>query len=387
MIVEIKGVQFVNKGAHLMLLAVLHELQARFPEAQISLAANPNSPYAARARLGALQALQPQWHNLDLSAAADWLPQGLRTGLLRYGIVTEASTDAVLDASGFAYGDAWPDRSLAHTAAEVVRYARRGRPYVFLPQAFGPFTRGGRSTRRFGSALRHATLVYARDAQSRAHLAQLDERLGESVQIAPDFTMQLPGDEAAARRWYVAPRTVLLIPNAHMLRMGASPDPWPDAYVAFMADVARRLTAESVTVRFLNHGGTDDAALCARIAAQAGALDIIDEADPLAIKGIIGAAGAVVCSRYHGCVSALAQAIPCLATSWSHKYGALYDEFGVREWLVRDPAPAEASRTLLDLLRNPESARARLTRASEALAIRTAAMWRDVGEALGAGRP
>jgi polysaccharide pyruvyl transferase WcaK-like protein len=386
LIVEIKGVQFVNKGAHLMLLAVLRELHARFPEARISLAPNPNSPYAARAGLGALQALHLRWRNLDLSAA-DWLPQGLRTRLLRYGIVMEASTDAVLDASGFAYGDAWPERSLADTAAEIVRYARRGRPYVFLPQAFGPFTRTGWIARRFGSALRQATLVYARDAESRAHLVRLDPRLAASVQVAPDFTLQLPGDQDAARRWYMAPGTVLLIPNAHMLRIGASPDPWPEAYVAFMADVARRLTAEGVAVRVLNHGGAVDARLCARIAAQAGALDIINEADPLAIKGIIGAAGAVVCSRYHGCASALAQAVPCLATSWSHKYAALYDEFGVRAWLLADPVPADASRRLLELLRSPDAARASLAQAADTLAARTAAMWRDVGQALGAARP
>ncbi len=387
MIIEIKGVQFVNKGAQLMLLAVLDELRARYPAAQVALAPNRNSPYVARARLGALQSLPLRWRGCDASAAAYWLPDALARRLLRYGIVTEAATDAVLDASGFAYGDTWPERSLAQAAAEIVRYARRGRPYVFLPQAFGPFERTGSARRRFGEALTRAALIFARDPGSRHHLARLDSRLAAAVRIAPDFTMQLPGDVAAIRRWDVQPGTVLLIPNAHMLRLSPGQSPWPAAYTSFMAELARRCRAEGLPTRLLNHEGADDAALCQLIARAAGGLDVIEEADPLAVKGIIGAAAAVVCSRYHGCVNALAQAVPCLATSWSHKYAALYDEFAVPEWLVHEPNPAAAARVLFDLLRDRDAPRAALACACTALAARTRAMWSEVDTALGSGRP
>jgi polysaccharide pyruvyl transferase WcaK-like protein len=195
----------------------------------------------------------------------------------------------------------------------------------------------------------------------------------------------LPGDAAASRRWEVEAGTVLLIPNSHMLRSSPEQGPWPTTYTSFMAELARRCLAEGVPTRLLNHEGADDAALCRLIAGTAGGLDIIEEADPLAVKGIIGAAAAVVCSRYHGCVSALAQAVPCLATSWSHKYAGLFDEFAVPEWLVREPDPAAAARLLFELLRNPGGPRAALMRASSTLAAQSNAMWSAVETALGGG--
>ena len=386
MIVEIKGVDFVNKGAELMLLAVLAELRARFPAAEIALAPNANSPYAARARLAAWQSLPLSWRGHDLAALAGRLPATVSARLARYGIVTEPAIDAVLDASGYAYGDAWPASNLARAAAAVERYARRGRPYVFLPQAFGPFTAHRRQASRFGAALDHATLVYAREPASRAHLAGLDARLAASVRLAPDFTLRLPGDAAAGARWGVTPATVLLVPNAHMLRPGAAPGRWADAYLPFMAAVARACRAEGIPVRLLNHEGAGDAAACRQIAEAGGGLGIIEDADPRAVKGVLGAAGAVVSSRYHGCVSALSQSVPCLGTSWSHKYAALYAEFGVPGWLLPEPDATAAAQTLLGLLRAPGAARAALARAAEGLKAQSAAMWAEVGTALGGHR-
>jgi colanic acid/amylovoran biosynthesis protein len=334
-LVEIKGVQFVNQGAHLMLLAVLERLRTIAPDAQVVLAPSPGSPYAQRAALGAWQKLPLRWRSLDLTPLGGAVPTPVTRLLRRYGVVTEHAIDAVLDASGYAYGDAWGTHALRATAAELQRYGRRGRPYVFLPQAFGPFAQTRAAAAGFGRALADATLVCARDEDSRAHLQAIAPALADRLLLCPDFTIGLAPAGPESLRDRVHSRSLLLIPNANMVR-----DPRATAgYVELLARAGRWARAHGYEPCVLNHEGAADAPLCTAIA-DALAADgprpaIVAEPDPLVTKALIGAAAAVVCSRFHGCVNALAQGVPCLATSWSHKYEALYADFGVRDWVLR----------------------------------------------------
>ena len=184
MFIEVRGVDFVNKGAELMLLAVHERLKQTGLDVEIVLETGANSPYKSRCRLLAYQkaSLFNSW--MDSNRLSYFLPVRLRRMLRdKFGLITEADIDVVLDASGFAYGDQWKSRNIERMTACIRRMRRRGRRYIFLPQAFGPFTRSA-DRALLAQALPDAALICAREEASRAHLADLGISMA-NVQMFP----------------------------------------------------------------------------------------------------------------------------------------------------------------------------------------------------------
>jgi colanic acid/amylovoran biosynthesis protein len=381
-LIEIKGVQFENKGAELMLLAVLDRLRREWPAIEFALAPNANTSFRRIVGAGGWQRLRLDGARFDLDDWSYRLPERLLALGRRHGIVTEADVDAVLDASGFAYGSAWSSRTMRVAARDIRRLARHGKPYIFLPQAFGPFTTDD-VTQDFAAALAQAALVCAREEESKSHLAALAAGLGDQVEVFPDFTMPLAGEPHAAGRHGVDRETALIVPNQHMMsEMNRDPE-WRSAYLPLLARIGQELARRGWRLRVLNHEGRLDEEACQRLAESLQAGPVINEGDALALKGTIGAAGLVVCSRYHGCVSALSQGVPCIGTAWSHKYQALFDDFGVGEYLLRDCGEPCAMERIEQLHEERESLGSRLAERLAVLTARSDAMWRRVIETLG----
>ncbi len=331
MIIEIRGVQFVNKGAELMLHACLEQIQQHWPEAYVALAPNKNSPYQARALLGALQKLPLRFRGYDFNALSYWLPKRFRNFLRHWlGVVFEVDIDWVLDASGFAYGDQWGGRNITVLTAEILRLKRHQKGYVLLPQAFGPFA-GRKEQQKLQAALPAAWLVCPRDEASYQHLHNLLGR-GANLQQFADFTNlvkpMLPQELPATK-------ICLIIPNAAMLSKKNRNQQWHSQYLRVLQLAATTAVAQQLEPVLLNHEGAADAAIGQQIASQfQPPLRIINESDPRKVKGWIAQSALVVCSRFHGCVSALSSGVPCLGTSWSHKYEALFSEYKQAECLL-----------------------------------------------------
>jgi len=374
MIVWIKGVQVINKGAELMLLAILDELRARRPDIRVALRASRWLPRPEMHRFGALELLPLRFRHLDLTGLAGAMPAPLRRRLAGTGFVTERDCAAVLDASGYAYGGGWNVWGMRYATAEIGRFSRSGRPYVFMPQSFGPFAPDDDAT-RFAGALARAALVCARDPESRRHLEALAAGRALPLATYPDFTLRLAGDAGAAQRFGLAPGTVLFVPNVQMTgEMNRDAAARRD-YLGAMVGLGRRAQALGHPVRVLNHAGSQDAALAARLSSELDAGTVLADPDPRVLKGLLGRAALVVSSRFHGCVSALSQAVPCLATGWSHKYQALFDDFGLPEGLLRIGDAGSAGAGLESMLARRDAVAAGLHARLPGLQARVADLW------------
>ncbi|MCC5824640.1 polysaccharide pyruvyl transferase family protein [Alkalimonas sp.] len=379
--IEIKGVQFRNKGAYLMLLSCLQGLKP-VENCELVLSPGPNLPYPERARLGAWQKLSFRRKSIDLTDWISRLPKPLIRLFNRYGMVTERQVDAVLEASGFAYGDQWPLQFLQNTAREVERFAKAGKPFIFMPQAFGPFESPA-SKAAMRQIIQHARLIFVRDAVSKQHLESCVSPLPAHVIQSPDFTIGLsPEPLARPAMPYAAliPNNKVISPYHH-----ANAEQLKDDYLAAFVLAADQLHQAGYQVKLVNHEGKEDAELCQHIQARAQYAEVIEIEDPLAVKAYIGGASLVVSSRFHGAINALSQGVPCIATSWSHKYRQMMQDFGMADYCIETLTPTSLEHSLRQLLANQEAITAQLTAAKEALQQQNQQMWQRIYQQLPVG--
>ncbi len=339
MLIEIRGVQFVNKGALLMLEACLAQLRQQYPTAQIALAPNKNSPFLARAAVGALQKVSLRFRGYDFNALSYWLPVRFRRFLRHwFGFVFEADLDLVLDASGFAYGDQWGGRNVRLLAAEIIRLKKHHTGYVLLPQAFGPFSRQP-DQQALENGLPAAILVSARDEQSFQHLAA--HAPAADIKQFADFTNLLEPTGLAGSSQLPEQPYGLVIPNSAMLGPRNNNNAWRTVYLQQLQAATRLMRERGIRPVLLNHEGKADEKLCKQLLEIDASLELISPDSALEVKAWIAGAELVICSRFHGCVSALSSGVPCIGTSWSHKYEMLFAEYGQNALIQPDTSEDE----------------------------------------------
>jgi hypothetical protein len=322
--IEVLGIGFPNKGAELMLSAVIERYLDKYPKRKLVL--QTYQPYSERARYKSFQKLWFENRHFELGRLAEFLPAGIRS---RLGLIPDSQIDVIFDCSGFAYGDQWGLRKAKNRLGRnVARWKNEGKVVILMPQAFGPFTDPSlkEEMRRI---LKSADLVFARDKESLKHLKSLGGDFS-NVHLSPDITFGVtsrhnPKYAALAGR-------PCLIPNHKIIAKSSTTEA---EYVEFFRNLVEEFQARSLSPFLLLHEGGEDLKLCRKIAEGAGVpVDIVAPNSPLSIKSVIGTSSFVVTSRFHGFVSSLSQGVPCAATSWSHKYEMLAGEFGRPEMVI-----------------------------------------------------
>lgn len=318
MLLELVGVDDVNKGGELMMRTVLERLGDLGDFA----VGHWGGPYAKRARLGLYQKLWIRRLGRFGGVPGQLIPDGIRK---KYGLVIDDDVDAFLDASGFGYTDQWGARAIETAAALARTRARRGKAVILLPQAFGPFATR-RSRAAASSLVRTASLVYAREPTSLGHLHDLVGDMPH-IKLCPDFTNSLTVTPRPDLLPVPPQQACAIIPNYRMVdKAGAASH---HDYVDYLARCVERTSRAGLAPFFLIHETDRDADLAEAVARRMGRrVPMLRHADPVAIKGAIAACALVIGSRYHGLVSALSQGVPALGSGWSHKYAALFRDYG-----------------------------------------------------------
>lgn len=370
--IQIDGIDTKNKGAELMLVAVLEQLEEVYPNSEVWL--NHTGEFNPK--------VLPNF-KLDLKIPSmRWLSKWPAKICRRLGhpfpitrltqFYVRKDIDLLLDAGGFQFSDQW--KLTAKQVKEKEKYYKKlkenGTCSVLLPQAFGPFkTTYGKQTVKILN--QYTDLIFARDEISYECLvnAGAEER---KINISCDFTLPVKGVIPATFQYLKG--AVCVIPNHKMISRKKNNK---DEYIGLLKDIIDLYEKKGQPIFMLNHEGFRDKNLCEQVNAEIEKkIPVVSGITAKEVKGLIGNSHTVISSRFHGVVSALSQGVPCLATSWSHKYEMLFRDFGQEGRILSEEVDwAINMEKITTLEQNHETIAENIKAVKPPLLLQTKKMW------------
>lgn len=383
--IQIDGTNIKNKGAELMLYCVLEQIEKTYPKAIVYW--NDDTMLGTADAIDTTLDLRKSgWQKIARTLVPFKVEGILRRLGLPYRFLTRLHAlpdiDLVLDAAGFHYSDQFEIRSeyVANKKKYYQELREKGTKIIFLPQAFGPFhTSEGKALAQL--VVDNGELVFARDVVSHGYLTSTVSGNSKNVLEYPDIT-GMSSYEVPHAYDYLSGR-VCIIPNMRMVdKSGLT----LEVYSKFLLKTLDTLHAMGEEIFLLNHEGAEDLELCERLQKDCPfQVEVVTGLDAKKIKGLISISKFVISSRFHGVASALSTSVPCLATSWSHKYEQLFKSFDLEDRLL-DVNDIEASMLKIDRALEPENylfTKNTLDRASKQIKDRNLEMWGLVWKAAG----
>ncbi|TKJ34790.1 MAG: hypothetical protein CEE38_16655 [Planctomycetes bacterium B3_Pla] len=310
---------------------------------------------------------------------------------------------AVLDVSGYAYADRFGTYPMRLTEKLVSDCNTDGAPYVFMPQAWGPFT-GSFSRQAIRHVAERSVLLYARDRTSFESLRGIPNIPPEKLELAPDIVLNFEPREnretlEPLERGGLLPgnrRRVGICPNIRIYhatqREGVGRS---NPYVRWLVELCRRFLVETDVelVLFphemsLSRWRRDDRYVCRLVGRAVGDDRRIKcfsqhcSADTL--KLLIRELDFLIGSRFHSIIAALSLHVPTVAVGWSHKYKEVLNDAGVGELAFSYEAMRDAATItgILETWANREQVRRRLERSIPLLRRKVDGVFDRVAEIL-----
>jgi polysaccharide pyruvyl transferase WcaK-like protein len=337
--------------------------------------------------------LEVQVRNCRLSlksAAADHILFIMCLALLhRMGVRAPAQRNrwlrSLLDAEfvgditgGDSFSDIYGFRRFLSGSLPLLSVALLGKPYVMLPQTYGPFrSRLARALAAF--LLRNAATILTRDQNSEATVLALAGRL---PRFCPDVAFTLKP---------VEPKQIRMEPTGLRLGCGDSVVGLNVSGLLYMGGYTQRnmfglrwdyrklidalvdavLGSTTASVLLVPHvfGTEVEEEACAALMRSAGARfpgRVFSLTAPLSegeIKWIIGRTDFFVGSRMHACIAALSQSVPAVGLAYSDKFLGVFQSVGVGDAVVdlRTADPEAVVERTLSMMREQAEIRRRLS--------------------------
>jgi polysaccharide pyruvyl transferase WcaK-like protein len=246
------------------------------------------------------------------------------------------------------------------------------RPYVMLPQTYGPFRlSASRAIARF--LLQRATTIFTRDRNCEALVYEL---CGRTPIFCPDVAFTLEPIKPHDLR--IMPAGLELEKETHLVGVNVSGLLYMGGYTGrnmfgLRSDyrelvdqlILRILTSTDAKILLVPHvfGSEQEEEACSAILASyekryPGRLFAV--AQPLSereLKWVIGKTSFFVGSRMHACIAALSQFVPTVGLAYSDKFLGVFESAGVGEGIVdlrTSPTPEVVDQTLSAMRRRTE---------------------------------
>jgi colanic acid/amylovoran biosynthesis protein len=325
--IVLSGVETKNKGAELMLYAILQEIERRYHDAIVYI------PYSnIRQGFGYITtSLKLKFtprsrliYKIHLTSVFRQLHLPLKW-LYRANIVKHANY--FIDASGFSFSDQKKNLTPAKVKRWKVvlnKYSNQRTRIVFLPQAFGPAQKAN-TLNGLRVLSKYASLICPREQTSYNYLERSGVVNMNKVKLFTDFTSLVEG--VFPEGYEHLKNGICIIPNLRMVDTGTISK---EKYIGLISAIVNSCQASDHPIYLLNHEGKEDEQLAYECKKSIGNnIKVVTGLNALEVKGLISSAYLVISSRFHGVASSLNSCVPCLATSWSHKYHELFNDYGM----------------------------------------------------------
>ena len=332
--ITLSGIGTVNKGAELMLYAILQEIERKFPDAIVYISApfNPQGLTYIKTKLELKNKTIDKWRRQYKRFHILGIAKLLHINKVHLDdVYAIKGTDYFIDSSGFLVTDQWHHSSYSTKKWDLLlkRNKSTGAKIIFLPQAFGPIEK--ENTKKLLSSInKYATIIMPREKVSYDYLQSSGIVNMEKVKLHKDFTCLVDG--TFPEKYSHLKNGICIIPNLRMVDKGTMKI---EDYTKLFTSIIATCKEKGKPVYLLNHEGKGDEKIAFEIQSLVGKdIEVVTGLNALEVKGMISSAYLVISSRFHGVASSLNSCVPCLATSWSHKYEELFKDYKQKECVL-----------------------------------------------------